>query len=40
MITAEGLTKIFHDPNRGGELRAVDGISFTCAPGRIFGLLG
>ncbi|MHC4222610.1 MAG: ABC transporter ATP-binding protein [Planctomycetota bacterium] len=40
MIVAEGLTKIFHDPRRGGELRAVDGISFTCRPGRIFGLLG
>jgi sodium transport system ATP-binding protein len=40
VITAEGLTKIFYDPKRGGEFRAVDGISFTCAPGRIFGLLG
>ncbi|MFI5403286.1 MAG: ABC transporter ATP-binding protein, partial [Planctomycetota bacterium] len=34
------LTKIFQDPKRGGEFRAVDGISFTCQPGRIFGLLG
>lgn len=40
MITAEGLTKIFYDPKRGGEFRAVDGISFACVPGRIFGLLG
>lgn len=40
MIEAVGLTKIFYDPNRGGEFRAVDGISFTCTPGRIFGLLG
>jgi sodium transport system ATP-binding protein len=40
VITAEGLTKIFFDPKRGGEFRAVDGISFACAPGRIFGLLG
>jgi len=40
VIVAEGLTKIFFDPKRGGEFRAVDGVSFTCRPGRIFGLLG
>jgi len=40
MIEARGLTKIFHDPKRGGEFRAVDDVSFTCRPGRIFGLLG
>jgi sodium transport system ATP-binding protein len=40
VIVAEGLTKIFHDPKRGGEFRAVDGIGFTCRPGRIYGLLG
>ena len=40
MIAAEGLTKIFFDPKRGGEFRAVDRISFACRPGRIFGLLG
>jgi sodium transport system ATP-binding protein len=40
MIEAVGLTKIFHDPKRGGEFRAVDDVSFTCQPGRIFGLLG
>ena len=40
MIKAEGLTKIFHDPKRGGEFRAVDEVSFVCTPGRIFGLLG
>ncbi|MHC4939673.1 MAG: ABC transporter ATP-binding protein [Planctomycetota bacterium] len=40
MIKAEGLTKIFHDPKRGGEFRAVDDVSFECRPGRIFGLLG
>ncbi len=40
MIEADGLTKIFFDPKRGGEFRAVDGVSFTCQPGRIFGLLG
>jgi sodium transport system ATP-binding protein len=40
VILAESLTKIFHDPKRGGEFRAVDGLSFACRPGRIFGLLG
>jgi len=40
VIVAEGLTKIFFDPNRGGEFRAVDDVGFTCRPGRIFGLLG
>jgi sodium transport system ATP-binding protein len=40
MIEAAGLTKIFHDPKRGGEFRAVDGLDFVCRPGRIFGLLG
>ena len=40
MIVADGLTKIFHDPKRGGEFRAVDSVSFACRPGRIFGLLG
>jgi len=40
VIVAEGLTKIFQDPKRGGEFRAVDAVSFTCRPGRIFGLLG
>ena len=40
MIVADGLTKIFHDPKRGGEFRAVDNVTFTCQPGRIFGLLG
>ena len=40
MIVAEGLTKIFLDPKRGGEFRAVDDVSFICRPGRIFGLLG
>jgi len=40
MIVAEGLTKVFVDPKRGGEFRAVDGVGFECRPGRIFGLLG
>jgi sodium transport system ATP-binding protein len=39
MIEARNLTKIFHDKKRG-EIRAVDGVSFTCRPGQIYGLLG
>ena len=39
MIEARHLTKIFRDRKRG-EVRAVDGVSFTCEPGRIYGLLG
>src|SRR5690242_5569603 len=39
MIEASGLSKRFQDKKRG-EIRAVDGVSFTCAPGQIYGLLG
>ena len=39
MIEADRLTKIFHDKKRG-EIRAVDGVSFSCQPGQIYGLLG
>jgi sodium transport system ATP-binding protein len=39
MIETRQLTKIFRDKKRG-EIRAVDNVSFTCQPGRIFGLLG
>jgi sodium transport system ATP-binding protein len=39
MIEAQKLVKVFHDKKRG-EIRAVDGISFTCKPGQIYGLLG
>src|ERR1700751_726528 len=39
MIETRGLTKIFKDKKRG-EIRAVDGVSFTCSPGQIYGLLG
>ena len=39
MIETRQLTKIFHDRKRG-EIRAVDGVSFRCAPGQIYGLLG
>jgi sodium transport system ATP-binding protein len=39
MIDARGLSKVFKDKKRG-ELRAVDGVSFRCEPGRIHALLG
>jgi sodium transport system ATP-binding protein len=39
MIETRGLTKIYKDKKRG-EIRAVDGVSFTCNPGQIYGLLG
>jgi sodium transport system ATP-binding protein len=39
MIEARQLTKLFRDKKRG-EVRAVDGVSFRCEPGQIFGLLG
>jgi sodium transport system ATP-binding protein len=39
MIEARGLSKRFLDKKRG-EIRAVDNVSFTCQPGKIYGLLG
>jgi len=39
MIEARNLTKVFQDKKRGA-VRAVDGVSFRCEPGRIYGLLG
>jgi sodium transport system ATP-binding protein len=39
MIEAWQLTKLFRDKKRG-EIRAVNGVSFRCQPGQIFGLLG
>ena len=39
MIEARSLSKRFHDKKRG-EIRAVDGVSFRCRPGQIYGLLG
>ena len=39
MIEALQLTKVFHEKKRG-EIRAVDGLSFRCQPGQIYGLLG
>jgi sodium transport system ATP-binding protein len=39
MIVADRLVKVYRDRKRG-EVRAVDGLSFTVHPGEIFGLLG
>lgn len=39
MIEVTQLQKHFHDRKRG-RIRAVDGVSFKCLPGEIFGLLG
>src|SRR5260370_3995193 len=39
MIEARALSKRFQDKKRG-EIRAVDNVSFTCLPGKIYGLLG
>src|SRR5277367_3309033 len=39
MIETRGLSKHFKDKKRG-LVRAVDGVSFTCKPGQIYGLLG
>ncbi len=39
MIEVSGLTKIYRDSKRG-EVRAVDGVSFLCNGGKVYGLLG
>jgi sodium transport system ATP-binding protein len=39
MIEVVQLAKHFHDRKRG-TVKAVDGVSFSCRPGEIFGLLG
>ena len=39
MIEVNGLGKTFTDKKRG-LIRAVDGVTFNCCPGEIFGLLG
>jgi sodium transport system ATP-binding protein len=39
VIQVTQLSKMFRDKKRG-EIRAVDGVSFMCRPGEIYGLLG
>lgn len=39
MIEARGLCKRFQDKKRG-EIHAVENVTFTCQPGKIYGLLG
>jgi sodium transport system ATP-binding protein len=39
LINAKQLTKVFKDKKRG-KIHAVDGVSFSCKPGEIYGLLG
>ncbi len=39
MIEAQQLGKVFKDKKRG-VIRAADGVSFRCEPGKIYGLLG
>ncbi len=39
MVRAEGLVKTFSDKKRG-DVCALDGASFVCNPGEIFGVLG
>jgi len=39
LITVENLAKTFYG-TKGTVVRAVDGVSFECRPGEIFGLLG
>jgi len=39
LIQVQELRKVFHDRKKG-EIPAVGGISFTCRPGQVFGLLG
>lgn len=38
-VRVSELRKTFYDENRG-EVHAVDGVSFDCYPGEVFGLLG
>src|SRR5580658_3088369 len=39
MIEARQLVKRFHDKKRG-DVCAVNGVSFSCRPGEVYGLLG
>jgi len=38
LVQVDGLVKVFR--SRRGEVRAIDGVSFTCYAGEVFGLLG
>lgn len=38
-VSVRDLRKLFFDESRG-EVRAVDGVTFACQPGEVFGLLG
>jgi sodium transport system ATP-binding protein len=38
-VKVQDLRKSFYDESRG-EVRAVDGVTFSCSPGEVFGLLG
>jgi len=40
MIQALQLSKVFPATKKAKEVRAVDGVSFECKPGEIYGLLG
>jgi len=40
MIQALDLSKVFPATKKTKEIRAVDGVSFQCRPGEIYGLLG
>jgi sodium transport system ATP-binding protein len=40
MIQALQLSKVFPATKKAKEARAVDGVSFECQPGEIYGLLG
>src|SRR5215212_7066598 len=39
MVDVRNLSKIYEDPS-GGEIRAADDVTLSCAAGEIFGLLG
>jgi len=38
-VSVQDLRKTFYDESRG-EVKAVDGVTFSCDPGEVFGLLG
>jgi len=40
MIEADNVTKVFRARGEKADVKAVDGVSFCCQPGRVFALLG